>query len=124
MIGLGLHKSNNSNTDRIGVFRSYGFGNNVRVMEVLLSKTSALRFEDMDKDKDLRSENKDKDKDLILEDKDKTRTCGPRTRTRHDTWAYAAMLLTSIESSFHPYKIYGDYPRGVPREGQNVQKMC
>ena len=41
-----------------------------------------------------------------------------------DRWLCTARHLTSIEFSFEPCNIYRDFPRGVPGEGQNVQKMC
>ena len=46
------------------------------------------------------------------------------SETVEDRWVHAASRLTSIEFSFDPCDIYRDSPRGVPRGGQNVQKMC
>jgi len=37
---------------------------------------------------------------------------------------YAAMRLTSIESTFHPCNIYRECHRGVHRVGQNVLKCA
>jgi len=41
-----------------------------------------------------------------------------------DRWVHAARRLTSVEFSFDQCDIYRDSPRGEPRGGQNVQKMC
>ena len=44
------------------------------------------------------------------------------SETVEDRWVYAARNFTNIESFYQPCYIYRDFPRGVLRGGQNVQK--
>ena len=39
-------------------------------------------------------------------------------------WGHAGRQFVSIEFSFHPYNIWRDCPRGVPRGNKNVVKVA